>query len=344
MSFEPPSFPPPVATVGEPGVKAKRPIWRRWWAIAIVAVILLTAIGALAKKPAATTPQSATTTSVTSESSPTGDTVASSSQPTTVSTTTTIPAAAVAAANAADQSAVTIITVASPGAAVGVATQNMLLTPGALNPAVSQATIQSTICVTGYTAAVRNVTSATKSQVFAEYGITNPPSGAYEIDHLISLELGGSNDIRNLWPEPYTGADNAHDKDVWENKLHTQVCAGTITLAVAQDEIVHWWVLLGVAAAPVTVPPVTSPVVTAAPVIAPPVTAPPVIAPPVTAPPVIAPPVTQPPAPATGDIKPGAYCTPEGATGTYNGLSYICATTNASGVPYSGGRAHWRQG
>jgi len=43
-------------------------------------------------------------------------------------------------------------------------------------------------------------------------------------------------------------------------------------------------------------------------------------------------------------ISPGAYCAPQGAKGTFNGKSYVCATTNASGVPYSNGRARWRQG
>jgi hypothetical protein len=43
-------------------------------------------------------------------------------------------------------------------------------------------------------------------------------------------------------------------------------------------------------------------------------------------------------------ITPGAYCAPQGARGTFNAKSYVCATTNASGVPYSNGRARWRQG
>ncbi len=43
-------------------------------------------------------------------------------------------------------------------------------------------------------------------------------------------------------------------------------------------------------------------------------------------------------------IHPGSFCSPLGAHGTYNGNSYVCATTNASGVPYSDGRARWRQG
>jgi len=52
-------------------------------------------------------------------------------------------------------------------------------------------------------------------------------------------------------------------------------------------------------------------------------------------------------APVSGGLRtvtPGAYCAPEGERGTYNGKSYLCATTNSSGVPYSNGRARWRQG
>ncbi len=170
--------------------------------------------------------------------------------------------------------------------------------------------------MSGYTATVRNVPSSERAAVFAAYGIINPPSGAYEVDHLVSLELGGSNDIGNLWPEPYTGVDNAHDKDVWENRLHTQVCSGAITLATAQNDIVHWWVLLGVTGPAIGNTPVTA-----------------------------SPSVTQPPTDSgLRTITPGAYCTPIGDYGTYNGNRYLCATTNASDAPYSGGRAHWRRG
>jgi hypothetical protein len=110
------------------------------------------------------------------------------------------------------------------------------LTPGAIFDGVTAVQV----CVAGYSSSVRSVTTATKNKVYAEYGITTHPTGAYEVDHLISLELGGSNDIRNLWPEKYTGADNAHDKDKLENSLHADVCAGRITLAQAQHAIVRW--------------------------------------------------------------------------------------------------------
>jgi len=72
----------------------------------------------------------------------------------------------------------------------------------------------SVICVKGYTSTVRNVPDAVKEQAFSIYGITSRKPKEYEIDHLISLELGGSNSIRNLWPQSYiTKPLNAHVKD-----------------------------------------------------------------------------------------------------------------------------------
>ena len=51
---------------------------------------------------------------------------------------------------------------------------------------------------------------------------------AHEVDHLVSLELGGSNAIGNLWPEPYAGRWGARTKDVLENRLHELVCSGQL--------------------------------------------------------------------------------------------------------------------
>jgi hypothetical protein len=101
------------------------------------------------------------------------------------------------------------------------------------------------VCVPNYSKSVRSVPDSEKRAVFAEYGITSHAPYSYEVDHLISLELGGSNDIRNLWPEPYAGSGGARAKDVIENRLHAQVCSGKISLATAQAEIVHWWTLPG---------------------------------------------------------------------------------------------------
>lgn len=99
------------------------------------------------------------------------------------------------------------------------------------------------ICVVGYTKKVRNVPESVKKKVYAEYGILTHQPGEYEVDHLISLELGGSNSIRNLWPQSYlTAPYNAHIKDTLENKLHRMVCNGQMDLRTAQREIAVDWI------------------------------------------------------------------------------------------------------
>jgi len=116
---------------------------------------------------------------------------------------------------------------------------NPALTPGAINPAATLAVI----CVKGYTSqpGIRNVTDSIKTKVFAEYGV-DPKADQFEIDHLVSLELGGSNDIRNLWPQAYNTAPlNAHVKDALENKLHALVCAGKADLSAVQHDISTDW-------------------------------------------------------------------------------------------------------
>lgn len=117
-------------------------------------------------------------------------------------------------------------------------------TPGALNPAVTQATIQQTMCVMGWTSTVRppeSVSEPEKRASMAAYGATGPLS-AYEYDHFVPLQLGGAvNDPRNLWPEP--GA-SPNPKDSVESDLRSEVCAGKMTLADAQRAIVSDWTKL----------------------------------------------------------------------------------------------------
>jgi hypothetical protein len=89
---------------------------------------------------------------------------------------------------------------------------------------------------------VRHVSGKVKAAVYREYRIVHHASGEYEVDHLISLELGGSNDIRNLWPESYrTEPWNAHVKDKLEDRLHALVCAGKMSLPDAQKAIAGDW-------------------------------------------------------------------------------------------------------
>jgi hypothetical protein len=110
------------------------------------------------------------------------------------------------------------------------------LTPGvALRVGVGR------ICTPGYASSIRDVSEATKALVYERYGVTWVPY-QHEVDHLISLELGGSNATANLWPEPYAGRWGARTKDVLENRLHDLVCSGALGLGAAQHQEATNWV------------------------------------------------------------------------------------------------------
>jgi hypothetical protein len=227
-------------------------------------------------------------------------------------------------------------------AAIGAASADRLpgepdpiLTPGALNPAVTQASIGSTICVSGWTAKIRppsEYTNALKIKQIAAYGYSNTSTAAYEEDHLISLELGGSpTDPRNLWPEPYSASladgrsTGANVKDGFETHLKHEVCDGTITLAQAQAQIGDHWVhaYYGIALTVVapTVEPATGAPTTHATQL----------------------PATQPPAPAPAATDPYAYAKEKGATA-------VCAdgelsfSKTRSGTCSGHGGVHWWTG
>ncbi|WP_441248007.1 hypothetical protein [Kitasatospora sp. McL0602] len=118
-------------------------------------------------------------------------------------------------------------------------------TPGTLNPSVTQSTIGSTICVSGWTATVRPSTSYTnklKAQQIIAYGYSDTNLSDYEEDHFIPLELGGNpTDPANLWPEPHSGTATSSQKDGVETKLKYAVCAHKVTLAAAQNALVTDW-------------------------------------------------------------------------------------------------------
>ncbi len=116
--------------------------------------------------------------------------------------------------------------------------QDSACTPGAVFSGVTA----KQVCRPGYSSSVRSVPDRVKRAVFTEYGIAGSHhGGAYEVDHLISLELGGSNAIENLWPEAASPKPGFHEKDKLENALHRLVCNGTISLRTAQLRIRHDW-------------------------------------------------------------------------------------------------------
>jgi hypothetical protein len=97
------------------------------------------------------------------------------------------------------------------------------------------------VCSSGYAGNARRVSAKLKRFVFREYGVTHPRPGEYVVDHLISLELGGSNDLKNLWPEPVEPTPGSHEKDKLETYLHKEVCSGAMSLAQAQQAIRTDW-------------------------------------------------------------------------------------------------------
>jgi hypothetical protein len=114
-------------------------------------------------------------------------------------------------------------------------------TPGSLLAGVSQKNIKSTICKKGWTSTIRPPESQTSH---AKFDVAYPAyhvkhSAVSELDHLVPLELGGSNDITNLWPEL---GKVPNPKDAVENTLKRDVCAGKVSLAAAQLAIATDWI------------------------------------------------------------------------------------------------------
>jgi hypothetical protein len=82
----------------------------------------------------------------------------------------------------------------------------------------------------------------TRQKVFAAYGIKSAKANQFEVDYLITPDLGGTESIRNLWPEPYSARWNARVKDRLEQRLHQLVCSGKLDLATAQHDIAVDWI------------------------------------------------------------------------------------------------------
>jgi hypothetical protein len=120
------------------------------------------------------------------------------------------------------------------------------LTPGAINPEVTQENIHQTVCVKGYTKTIRppaHYTNKLEKQQLKQYGYADRNPKHYEEDHLIALSIGGApDDPRNLWPEPRNSEWNAKKKDQLEFVLYKMVCRQEISLAEAQHEMATNWI------------------------------------------------------------------------------------------------------
>lgn len=109
-------------------------------------------------------------------------------------------------------------------------------------PGLTRALTRQQVCGTKWGKDRRAVTLAMKRHVAAAYGVPWAEHAKYEFDHLIPRELGGADDERNLWPQPWDGPTGARAKDRLENRLHRAVCAGELTLDSAQTIIQSDWI------------------------------------------------------------------------------------------------------
>lgn len=109
-----------------------------------------------------------------------------------------------------------------------------VLRSGAFDPTATPAQV----CAPGYARAHRKVPYRLRDLVYDRYALPRGSRRGYVIDHLIPLEIGGTNAIANLWPQPRAAA---HRKDRDEDRLHAEVCSGEIPLAAARAEILRLW-------------------------------------------------------------------------------------------------------
>ena len=120
------------------------------------------------------------------------------------------------------------------------------LTPGAIDPAVTQNNIQSTVCVRGYTDKVRpdkKYTNRLKHEQIEQYRLTDRNVRNYELDHLIPLNIGGNpSDPKNLWPQSRQGEWSAEQKNDLEFVVYKMVCHGEISLHEAQQRMAKDWI------------------------------------------------------------------------------------------------------
>ena len=114
-------------------------------------------------------------------------------------------------------------------------------TPGAVFPDATK----EIICQSGYTKKVRKVSTKLRKEIYKNYGISYPqPRGFYELDHLIPLAIGGSNDKENLFPESAFPKPGFKEKDLVEIYLREKVCQGLIPLQVAQKQVAADWLVI----------------------------------------------------------------------------------------------------
>ncbi len=112
-----------------------------------------------------------------------------------------------------------------------------------LTPGATRAISASDVCNVNYSDDARLLPASIQQRVLQAYGMAGARAQGYELDYLISPQLGGTDDVRNLWPEPESStAWNADAKDALESRLHQLVCQGKINLVTAQRDLATDWI------------------------------------------------------------------------------------------------------
>jgi hypothetical protein len=112
-----------------------------------------------------------------------------------------------------------------------------------LTPGVTRPVSMTEVCSMPHEEVIKGVSASLRASVFREYGIKAAGANNYEVDYLIAPGLGGTDDIHNLWPEPYrAGTWDAHAKDALEERLHRLVCTRKLDLLTAQHAIAGDWI------------------------------------------------------------------------------------------------------
>lgn len=123
-------------------------------------------------------------------------------------------------------------------------------TPGAVFSDVAR----ERICTPGYAKSMRHVSTRLRRSIYESYTVAYPQSrGSYEVDHLIPLSLGGDNERANLFPQAAKPIPGFREKDLVEDYLHEEVCAGTISLAAAEEQIASDWTAVYMTLSPETI-------------------------------------------------------------------------------------------
>lgn len=107
-------------------------------------------------------------------------------------------------------------------------------TPGALFPDI----LRGDLCKRGYASTVKAVSKKIKTATYTAYGITEEQKKNYTLDRFVPINLGGTNDQSNIWPQ-LTG-DSANKNKV-ESFLFEEMCSGRITVPQSQELASHKW-------------------------------------------------------------------------------------------------------